>query len=807
MFFFLHPIFFFFFWASSLRTGPILDQKEKKTRHPLNFVNRKIMRRPQQITNAEQYIEERFPVRFPLYEIGEKTYFPKGWTQLRVNTYDRTKHGDNSYILCGSVNNIIVIDCDVLKPGDSGNAKCGVEWIEQIFSDDSHPIWQTFIVRSKSGGYHFYFQADMDIKSMANAILDDEFVKIDTRGVNSNGDPSGCIRSPLSPGYSVWNLAKVAPLPQDLKALLVTHTQKRKKKNGSQRRVQKDKEYDGEQADTLVRECGPLNADAEDGSNKALLELMRQFFPDSINDVRCIYRQGYSYLLPLSTNYCMIKGEEHGSNHPYIIIRANEIKYTCHNPICMKRTITRRHAKGLRDLFDDFHSCEPEETFSAQLCCDLWDNDNPEIMFEYLNQYFCKILLENETLFCNRESASMPWILRNKTQCLAAYEHITVLAPDASGKMRPNQVLLLWKSYKFMRTFRNIKFNPNHDGDKNNDFLNLWKGFAAKELSQYDMTLIQLILDHQRTIFCHGDEKAFKYLIDWQAAVVQFRRKIGTMIGIKSKQGAGKNIIWEFFGKMVIGENHYYYCDDMDQFVGKFNGHLAAAILVVLDEVTYANNHKTNNKLKSLLTQETQTMEKKHQDAINVKSHLSVVALSNNPDFLKIEDSCRRNVVFEASDERIGDRAYFNRLVELTSRSDVADHYMTFLMQRDLSDFCAAEFPETEARIQMKELTRDPVDSYCIALREDEIDEFPCGEKHEHVNIARLWNSCLIYCETQGTKFKFRCEAQNQRTFETKMKHFLRHDIFYCTRQGHASSLYTLDLSRLSQRRPIADHV
>ena len=208
-----------------------------------------------------------------------------------------------------------------------------------------------------------------------------------------------------------------------------------------------------------------------------------------------------------------------------------------------------------------------------------------------------------------------------------------------------------------------------------------------------------------------------------------------------------------------------------------------------------------NNKLKSLLTQEMQTMEKKHKDPINVDSHLSVVALSNNPDFLKIEDSCRRNVVFEASDEKIGDRAYFSKLLDLTTRSDVADHYLTFLMQRDITAFCAAEFPESEARIQMKELTRDPVDSFCIALREDEIDEFPTREKHDYVNIARLWNSCLSYCETQGTKFKFQREAQNQRTFESKMKHFMHSDMFYCTRQGHASSLYTLDLTSCKRQR------
>lgn len=764
-----------------------------------------MLRRSEPITDEKQFIEQRFPVRFPLYEIGDKKFFPKGWTQLTSNMYDPSRHGENSYILCGRVNNIVVLDCDVLKEGAAASDKCGVHWINEKFSDETHPIWHTFIVKSKSGGLHFYFQADMDIKSIANAILDDEFVKIDTRGVNANGDPSGCIRSPTSPGYSVANLAKVAPMPPDLKALLVTHTQKRKKKVGAMRNKKRraEDEMDGEEAGTVVRECGALMEG--DGSNSALLELMKQFFPDNVNDVRCIFRQGYSYLLPLSTRMCLLNGEEHSSNHPYIIIKAHEIRYTCHNANCARKPMVRRHTKGLRELFDDFHTCEPEEVFDIQVCRELWDNDNPEIMYEYLNQYFCKITMEDESFYCNRESISDPWIIRSKIQCLAAYEHVTVLVPDAFGKLRPHPVLNLWKSYEFMRTFKNIKFNPNFEGDRNNDFLNLWKGFAAKELPEYDAELIQLLLDHQLNVLCCGDQRHFDYIIDWQASLVQLRRKIGTLLGFKSKQGAGKNIIWDFFAKMVIGRNHAYYCADMEQFTGRFNGHLAAKLFVLLDEVTYAGNHKINNKLKSILTQEMQTMEKKHKDPIAIDSHVSVVALSNNPDFLKIEDSCRRNVVFEASPERIGDRAYFLKLADLTSRSDVADHYLTYLMQRDIKKFCAAEFPETEARIQMKELTRDPVDSFCIALREDEIDEFPTREKHEYVNISRLWNSCLAFCDTQGTKFKFQREAQNQRTFETKMKHFMRHDMFFCTRQGHAQSLYTLDLSSCRRQRKEED--
>ncbi|MGL5962531.1 MAG: PriCT-2 domain-containing protein [Cetobacterium sp.] len=97
------------------------------------------------------------------------------------------KEGYNFGVLCGKINDIIIIDCDLLKPKESNKKYlCGVEaWnilceMFTILKTMSIPIVQT-----QSGGLHLYFKYNSDLSSGIQKIDGDVFghsgkkVKID----------------------------------------------------------------------------------------------------------------------------------------------------------------------------------------------------------------------------------------------------------------------------------------------------------------------------------------------------------------------------------------------------------------------------------------------------------------------------------------------------------------------------------------------------------------------------------------------------------------------------------------------------
>ena len=51
-------------------------------------------------------------------------------------------------------------------------------------------------------------------------------------------------------------------------------------------------------------------------------------------------------------------------------------------------------------------------------------------------------------------------------------------------------------------------------------------------------------------------------------------KKIGVAILLKSKQGSGKNIIWEWIGDYIIGRQYSLVLGDIDRLFSVLNAHV-----------------------------------------------------------------------------------------------------------------------------------------------------------------------------------------------------------------------------------------
>ncbi|KAI9007408.1 hypothetical protein BC832DRAFT_539542 [Gaertneriomyces semiglobifer] len=356
---------------------------------------------------------------------------------------------------------------------------------------------------------------------------------------------------------------------------------------------------------------------------------------------------------------------------------------------------------------NDIH-VDADKELSVQRAQEIFDK-RPADLIGYLNHYFAKVTNETSVMYCYRDTPSEQWIIRKKNETRAAKDHYNIQVPDKRSRVKTTVSLFsLWDKHPYMMTLKNIVMDPSFIGDKPHSKLNLFRGFQATLLEEYSEELIAPIRHHIYTILNAGVEEHGDFTEKWMASILQKPFvKTETAIVNFSKQGIGKNVFWEFFGKFIIGREHYLYLNDLD-------------IFVLGDEVAFAGGHKTNNKLKSLITQVWQKLEKKGVDSVMIDAFMNFVFLSNQDNCVRVEESDRRYFVKESSSCQCGNEEYFKKLA-LSLTQEVADHYYTYLMSIDLTGFNPRKVPDTQEKEDMKVWAKTPSELFADDLLEGNI--------------------------------------------------------------------------------------
>ncbi|GAQ92246.1 hypothetical protein KFL_009560020 [Klebsormidium nitens] len=262
-----------------------------------------------------------------------------------------------------------------------------------------------------------------------------------------------------------------------------------------------------------------------------------------------------------------------------------------------------------------------------------------------------------------------------------------------------------WRQSPHRKIYDSIVFDPNLHGRETKDY-NLYHGlcFDPSEVALLDAdgmrdceARLPRLFWHIRHILANGDSACSDYVLSWLAHQVQRPgKKIGVALVFKSKQGAGKGMIWDFVGFKLLGEALYLYCNDLDKVIGKFNSISANKLLTVFDEVSsWGGAYKSNNRLKSHITQENNMLEKKGIDPIQVKDFCNSVFTTNEEWPIKREVDDRRYAAIEASNQMLGNTEYFTRLSEELEKPEMAKLFFQYLLSLDISKWNAKLVPQT----------------------------------------------------------------------------------------------------------------
>jgi ABC-type dipeptide/oligopeptide/nickel transport system ATPase component len=269
-----------------------------------------------------------------------------------------------------------------------------------------------------------------------------------------------------------------------------------------------------------------------------------------------------------------------------------------------------------------------------------------------------------------------------------------------------NQVKLgdHWLGHPDRRTYRGLIFEP---GVVRPEHYNLWQGYSFEPDGAGDWSIFH---EHLVKNVCNGDEELFRWVFGWFADIIQNPgEKPGTSLSLRGEQGSGKTIVGKIFGRLI--KRHYTLIDQERYLFGNFNSHMASTILLHSDEGFWGGDPRHVGKLKSLVTSDTQRIEQKGRDSLQVNNYLRLLITSNEDWVVPAAFEERRFGIIDVGNGNQQDQEYFITMLEQMKNGGYGG-LLYDLMNFDLKSTDIRKLPETSALAQQKETSMGPVETY-----------------------------------------------------------------------------------------------
>jgi len=281
-----------------------------------------------------------------------------------------------------------------------------------------------------------------------------------------------------------------------------------------------------------------------------------------------------------------------------------------------------------------------------------------------------------------------------------------------------------WLRNVHRRQYASIICDPSDNAET--DAYNLWRGFnvdGAKTDGEWD-----LLREHLRVCICRKDERLFEYHLNWFAWLVQNpHRQAGVALVWRGEQGSGKSMPARAIGSLF--GPHFLTLTNPRHVTGNFNAHFENAVLVLLDEAFGTNDKAVQAAMKVLVTEPTLMMERKYQNAQPIRNRTHIIVCSNEDWVVPVGADDRRFCVVDVSDERRGQKDYFDA-IDRQMESGGREAMYCELLARDLSGFNIRDRPETTALLEQKRYSQSDVEHWWEMKLRDErlLDAHDIGE-------------------------------------------------------------------------------
>ena len=245
---------------------------------------------------------------------------------------------------------------------------------------------------------------------------------------------------------------------------------------------------------------------------------------------------------------------------------------------------------------------------------------------------------------------------------------------------------------------------------------NLWRGFGvAADPAPGPEQRCARFLEHVFENVCQRDAGLFVWVIGWLAQMVQQPRvKLGTSLFLRGRQGSGKTVVGRAM-RRILGRRHYFLANDPRFVVGRFNAHLENVLLLHADEAFFAGDPTAVGRLKDLITDDQQTIERKGMEPVTVSNYLRLLGTTNSDWVIPAAEDERRFAVLDVGDRRLQDRTYFGAIEDELDAGGAAA-LLAHLLAFDVTSANLRAIPHTDALAEQKVRSLSPEGAWWLDL-------------------------------------------------------------------------------------------
>lgn len=288
------------------------------------------------------------------------------------------------------------------------------------------------------------------------------------------------------------------------------------------------------------------------------------------------------------------------------------------------------------------------------------------------------------------------------------------------------------------KRFNRVEFNPSVVGDYGKS-KNLFKGFPFAKVGYAPCKLSNTIkrddlckfvqavypkaarfIEHICDNVANGNMKASTQFIAWLADIIQ-RPERSPMIAVvlrSDEKGTGKSLVGDVVAELV-GKNHYFKTNEPQQIIGKFNAHLANALMVVGEEMTWGGSIDVNARIKDIVTSSNISIELKGVDPVMMRKFFRLMLITNSSWAVTASKDERRFLIFDVAGHQKQNDEYFAPLFSATAMlcPKMLKAVFDFLVNVDYSAIDLSKGEQTDAIKEQKLQSMTPLEqwwSHCL---------------------------------------------------------------------------------------------
>ena len=349
------------------------------------------------------------------------------------------------------------------------------------------------------------------------------------------------------------------------------------------------------------------------------------------------------------------------------------------------------------------------------------------------------------TVYHNKYFEEVEWDAKTKAYMSKKQPFLKFWAGDTTRKtfekfdFLPPPYVAPSDTYNLFNGFLYEKYIDIEPDDDITDFIDLFKHLAGSEKK----------------------EEITEYMLNYFAHLIQYPGELPrTSVLFKSIEGVGKNVLFEGFGRNVLGDQYVLCTQRQEDIVGRFSV-TNNKFIVIWNEASGKDTHSAIEAIKTLVTEQKVSWEAKGRQTISVNNVNRLFFFTNNECPIKISPSDRRFMVIDcdAPKDDYSD-ALCERVIAAWKNKAKILGLVKFLKARKISNWDPCKHRVITSFYEALASKSVPLyDNFII----DRLEDSGIVNEEETIGASMFYNEYTIWCK------KKEFSPQTQTAFGRKM--------------------------------------